>query len=124
MQQPKPHTHIHPPSLLLWNWGKEGAKKGKREGLLSVSFLPDPVTCFLFLNSLQDPLGMLVTDEETETQDGNTIVNCRMLRRCSPMPIGEKGKKKVAYPALQEAMSQQDTQKHKGDMGKLLEETL
>ena len=39
------------------------------------------------------------------------------------MPIGEKGKKKVAYPALQEAMSQQDTQKHKGDMGKLLEET-
>lgn len=38
------------------------------------------------------------------------------------MPIGEK-EKKVAYPALQEVMSQQDTQKHKGEMGKLLEET-
>ena len=90
---------------------------------MTVSFLPDPVTCFLFLNSLQDPLRMLITDEETGTQDGNMIASCRMLRGCSPMPIGEKGKKKVACPALQEAMSQQDIQKHNGEMGKLLEET-
>lgn len=117
------HPYSCPHPSCGGNQGKEGGKKGKREGLLNVSFVPDPVTCFLFLNTLQDPMGMLVTDEETETQDGNSIANCRMLRRCSPMPIGEKGKKKVAYPALQEAMSQQDTQKHMGEMGKLLEET-
>lgn len=39
-----------------------------------------------------------------------------------PTQTGEKGEKKAACPALQEAMPQQDIQKPKGGAGKLLEE--
>lgn len=45
-----------------------------------------------------------------------------MVRKCSPTQTGEKGEKKAACPALQEAMPQQDIQKPKGGAGKLLEE--
>lgn len=76
LQPPEPHTHIHPPPYSCphpscgGNRGRKEERKAREEGLLNVSFMPDPVTCFLFLNTLQDPMGMLVTDEETETQDG------------------------------------------------------